>query len=54
MVVVVGRVLLLCHLSNQKQKQISKRDVRDSIQILNHIYDILQDGIMTMYHETLS
>jgi RNA processing factor Prp31 len=28
----------LCHLSNQKQKQISKRDVQDSIQILNHIY----------------
>ena len=43
----------VCHLSNQMQKQISKRDVRDSIQILNHIYDILQDGIMTMYHETL-
>ena len=28
----------VCHLSNQMQKQISKRDVRDSIQILNHIY----------------
>ena len=36
--VVFGSWKSVCHLSNQKQKQISKRDVRDSIQILNHIY----------------